>query len=106
MRYLLLAAGLIFAALFGLSAMADTGTVMKYQTVAVSQSAMPAMPAMPAMDVRLCTPSTAQADRVTFVKSPELAGGNARSALIAPSSAASGGARLGVGTALIHSSYT
>jgi len=100
MRYLLLAAGLIFAALFGLSAMADTGTVMKYQTVAVSQSAMPAM------DVRLCTPSTAQADRVTFVKSPELAGGIARSALIAPSSAASGGARLGVGIALIHSSYT
>jgi len=94
MRYLLLAAGLIFAALFGLSAMADTGTVVKYQTVAVSQSAMPAM------DVRLCTPSAAQAD-LTFLNPDYLTpvGANLPSAM-------PGGASLGVGIALIHSSYT
>ncbi|MCR4297521.1 MAG: hypothetical protein NUV75_02025 [Gallionella sp.] len=102
MRYLLIAAWIIFAALFGLSAIAapvgvsaDTKYLAPMPT-AVQVDAVPAL--------GLSTPSAAQADCKLTVNSPIVAGNAV--ALIAPQSAASGGGRLGVATAPTHRPYT
>lgn len=91
MRYLLIAAGLIFAALFGLSAMASDATVdFKYPTGALQTSGLTASGG-------ICTPSAAQAVTLTIVKNSILAGGYATIATTRPC-AMPGGASLGVGS--------
>ena len=100
MRFLLLAVGLVFAALFGLSATVSYAAVdFKHPTVALQTVSSPIA------DVRTCTPSTAQADSLNLIKPMFDAGTDARPTAKTPS-ATPGGASLGVGTEPVKISYT
>lgn len=101
MRYLLVAAGFMLAAVFGLSAFAagDDGVVVKYPTVAAQTNSL-------AVDTRLCTPSAAQADTLINIVNPISTAAPAALPATTRPCAMPGGASPGVGSTPTHSFYS